>query len=481
MKRAFAGSMIFLVGCSVGPKYQPPQVKTPVSYKEAPAPERTKDWKPAEPQDEADRLNWWKIFNNSELNSLAERVQVSNESLKAAEARFRQARAMIQANRSARFPSVVTGMGVGGLRFSGNRPGFPSTLRAEDSANLTLPTDMSYELDLWGRIRKTIEASQAQAQASMADIHAARLFLQSELAIHYFEMCAASEQQRVLRNTVSAFEDALRLTRNRFEGGVTSRNDVAQAEAQLESARADLSEIDSLRAQSEHAIAVLIGLAPAELTVTANGENVLNPPEVPIGLPSELLERRPDIAAMERRASAANREIGIAQTAFYPTVRFGASFGLTGTSMLNWFNWPSRFWSVGPTATLPIFDAGRRKALTESAMAAYDATVAEYRQTALSAFQEVEDHLAILKALETTLQQQQKAVNAARESLQLAMNRYQGGVDTYLQVLNAQTIVLNAERRIIDIQRQRMISTVSLVKALGGGWETSDLPTFAKK
>lgn len=481
MRYILTGGLLFLCGCAVGPQYSPPKVQTPTAYKEKVTPQRTAEWKPAEPRDAEDRRNWWKVFNNTELNTLAEKVEISNESLKAVEARFRQARAMIQINRSARYPTVNISPGVGGLRFSGNRPGFPSTLTAQDSANLTLPADVSYELDLWGRIRKSIAASQDRAQASVADLHAARLLLQSELALNYFEMCAAGEQQRILRETVVAFEDSLKLTRNRFEGGISPKTDVAQAEAQLESARAELTAIDSIRAQSEHAIAVLIGLPPAELTVQANGENTLKPPVIPVGIPSELLERRPDIAAMERRTAAANEEIGIAETAFYPTIRFGATGGFTGTSMLNWFNWPSRFWSIGPTATLPLFDGGRRKAFKESAIAAYEATVAEYRQTALTAFQEVEDNLAILRALETSATQQQRAIAAAREALQLAMNRYQGGIDTYLQVLTAQTIALNSERRIIDIQRQQMIASVNLIKALGGGWEASDLPTFASK
>lgn len=465
------GFFACLAACKVGPTYTPPALKAPVAYKEADG------WKTAQPADGTPRGKWWEVFGDKDLDALEERVSISNESLKAAEARFRQARASIAVNNAARFPVIGSSPGVGGLRNSANRPGFPANLSTESSANLNLPFDLSYEVDLWGRIRRTIDASRAAAQANAADLETARLSVQAELAFQYYELRALEAQQRILADTVKALENLVQLTRNRYEGGVAPKNDVAQASAQLDSTRAELTDLGVARAQREHAIAVLTGRAPAELQLPVT-PSALQPPSIPAELPARLLERRPDIAAMERRAAEANEQIGIARAAFYPAIRFSISGGMQGTSLLNWFSWPSRLWAIGPSAMQTFFDGGRRRAVSESAQAGYDATIANYRQTTLTAFQEVEDNLAALRVLEVEAAQQASAITSAKESLQLATNRYQGGVDTYLQVLTAQTIALASERRAIDIQRRRMGASVLLVKALGGGWDHSQLPNL---
>lgn len=465
--------LLLTTGCKVGRNYTPPALATPVpvAYKEADG------WKTAQPADQTLRGKWWELFADSELNELEERVLVSNESLRAAEARFRQARSAIQFNEAARFPTISTTPGIGGLRNSANRPGFPSNLSTESSANLSLPFDLSYELDLWGRIRRTIDASRDTAQASAADLETARLSLQAELAFQYYELRASESQQRVLADTVKALENLLQLTTTRFEGGVAPKGDVAQAKSQLESTRAELTDTGVARAQFEHAIATLTGRPPADVRLSSTPSPMI-PPAIPVGLPAQLLERRPDIAAMERRTAEANEQIGIARAAFFPTVRFGLTGGAQGTSLLNWFSWPSRLWAIGPTAMQTLFDAGRRRAVSAGVQAGYDATVANYRQTTLTAFQEVEDNLAALRILESEAVQQALAIESAKESLQLATNRYQGGVDTYLQVLTAQTITLASQRRAIDIQRRQMGASVRLIKALGGGWDRSQLPNL---
>jgi len=478
VRQALIASLLLLSGCSVGPSYQPPKAAAPTAYKQS-VPESFRadeGWKAAQPQDHIDRKRWWEVFQDPLLSELVPQVQDNNQNLAASEARLRQVRSMIRVNRASRMPNVTTSPGVGGLRLSNNRPGFPANLRAEASPNLTWPVDFSYEVDLWGRVRKSIEAARIDTQASDADMQTARLSLQSELAFHYFEVRMAEAQQDLLERTVTTFEDALRITTNRFEGGVAPKMDVTQAKAQLESARADLIDISIHRAQHEHAIAVLIGKAPVEFTLASTDRPMPQPPVIPVGLPSELLERRPDVAAGERRAAAANERIGLAKTAFYPTIRIGGGGGFTGTSVMNWFTWPSHLWSLGSSAALPVFDAGRRRALTDGAVADFDATVAEYKQTTLAAFQEVEDSLVELRVLEAEEAQQRQAVEAARESVELATNRYQGGIDTYIQVLNAQTVALLSERKTLDIRRRRMAASVALIKALGGGWDVSELP-----
>jgi NodT family efflux transporter outer membrane factor (OMF) lipoprotein len=469
--------VLVLGGCMVGPKYSRPTVPMTPAFKEPPPDsfKETSDWKVAHPGEPSISAKWWESFRDPQLSALEEEVAAGNQDLKIAEARFRQARAMIRFNRAAEFPTISTSPSIVSLRQSGNRPNFPVSPKA--TGDFVLPFDVSYEVDLWGRVRRTVNAAREEAQASAADLATATLSIRAELAFDYFELRAADAQKQLLDNTVKAYADALRLTRNRFEGGAAPKSDVAQAQTQLDTALAQDTDIGVQRAQFEHAIAILLGKPPAAFSVAPAPLN-LEPPVIPAGLPSELLERRPDIAASERRAEEANEQIGIARAAFFPTVTLSGSAGFEGSSILNWLNWPSRFWAVGPSLAQTLFDAGRRRAGSDAAIAGYDAAVAAYRETTLTAFQQVEDNLAALRILENEEHQQRDAVTSAKESLQIFTNRYQGGVDTYLQVITAQTISLTNERNEIDIQRRRMDSSVLLIKALGGGWNIADLPTL---
>ena len=473
-------SVLFLSGCMVGPKYVKPTVPMAPGFKEAP-PETFKEsdgWKPAQPGDQTLRGKWWEIFDDPQLNALEEELTVSNQNLKVAESRFRQARSMVRFNRSAEFPTISTSPSIVSKRESANQPYFPASLVNNGTGAFTLPFDLSYEVDLWGRVRHTVSASREEAQASAADLQTANLSLHSELAVDYFELRSADAQKQLLDDTVKAYTNALQLTQNRFVGGAAPKSDVAQAQTQLDGARVQDTDVTVMRAQYEHAIATLIGKPPADFSIPFAPQTPLQFPVIPVGLPASLLERRPDIAAGERRVAEANDQIGIARTAFYPSLILGASGGFTGTSIANWFNWPSRMWAVGPQISQTIFDAGRRRAVSESATANYDGTVASYRQTTLTAFQEVEDSLAALRILETEAEQQQQTTASASDSLQLFTNRYEGGVDNYLQVITAQTVLLANQRNDIDIMRRRIDASVLLVKAIGGGWDTTQLPKF---
>jgi NodT family efflux transporter outer membrane factor (OMF) lipoprotein len=469
---------LFPGGCMVGPKYVKPSVPMAPAFKEQP-PQSFKendDWKPAQPGDQTMRGKWWEIFGDPQLNELEEEVTQSNQDLKVAEARFREARAMIRFNRSAEFPTISTSPSIVNERLSANQPYFPPGLANNGTGAFTLPFDLSYEVDLWGRIRRTVSASREEAQATAADLQTVNLSLHAELAADYFELRSADAQKQLLDDTVKAYTNAVKLTQNRFEGGAAPRSDVAQAKTQLDAAMVSDTDVTVARAQFEHAIATLIGKPPAEFNLAAAPHTALNLPSIPVGLPTSLLERRPDIASGERRVAEANDQIGIARAAYFPSLIIGASGGFTGTSITNWLNWPSRMWAVGPQMSETLFDAGRRHAVSESATANYDGTVAAYRQTTLTAFQEVEDNLAALRILETEAQQQQQATASAADTLQLFTNRYVGGVDNYLQVITAQTVLLTNQRNDIDIQRRRMDASVLLVKAIGGGWDTTQLP-----
>jgi NodT family efflux transporter outer membrane factor (OMF) lipoprotein len=471
--------IVALEGCTVGPKYVKPTVPTTPAYKEeTPASLKESDqWQPAHPGDQTSRGNWWEIFGDPQLSTLEEQVAGSNQNLKVAEARFREARAAIRFNRAAQFPTISTSPSASYVKSSDFSPNFPSRIQQSSKGDFVLPFDLSYELDLWGRVRRSVAAAREEAQASAADYETAKLSLEAELALDYFELRSADAQNQLLDDTVKAYTDNLQLTLNRFKGGVAPKADVAQAQTQLDATRVQDTDVTVQRAQFEHAIAILIGKPPAEFSLAAAPID-RQPPRTPIGLPSELLQRRPDIAAAERRVAEANQQIGIARAAYFPTVTLGGTAGFSGAQGSNWFGWPSGFWAVGPALAQTLFDAGRRGARTESARANYDAAVATYRQTSLTAFQEVEDNVAALRILESEAQQQQQAVASSQESLQLFTNRYKGGVDTYLQVITAQTIELANERNAIDIQRRRLDASVLLIKALGGGWNVSNLPTF---
>jgi NodT family efflux transporter outer membrane factor (OMF) lipoprotein len=476
---AFSAGLLFS-GCMVGPKYVKPTVPMAPEFKEQP-PESFKEadgWKPAKPNDQTDRGKWWEAFGDPQLNALEEELTISNQDLKVAEARLRQARATIRFNRSQEFPTISTLPSIVNERDSANQPYFTQALVNNGVGAFTLPIDFSYEVDLWGRVRRTVSASKEEAQASAADLQTASLTLHAELAVDYFELRSADVQNKLLDDTVKAYNEALKLTQSRFDGGAAPESDVAQAQTQLDGAQVQETDIAVMRAQYEHDIAILIGKPPAEFGITPAPQTALKLPAIPITVPAVLLERRPDIAAGERRVAEANDQIGIARAAFFPALVLGATGGFTGTSVTNWFTWPSRIWAVGPQMSQTIFDAGRRRAVSEGAIANYDGTVASYRQTTLAAFQEVEDNLAALRILEKESQQQQQATASAEKSLRLFNERYEGGVDNYLQVITAQTVLLTNQRNSIDIQRRRTDASVLLVKAVGGGWDTSQLPKF---
>ena len=479
-RAAIALALVPLSGCMVGPKYKTPAAIIAPSFKETP-PASFADqdgWKPGQPGDTRLKGDWWTIFDDPQLNTLEAQIDGANQSLKAAAANFRGARAQIGYERANEAPTIGVGPSIGAVRDSANQPYFPSSLANNGSGNFILPIDLNYEIDLWGRIRRSVTAARETAQASDADLENARLSLHAELAMDYFGVRSADAQEKLLDDTVMAYESALQLTKDRFEGGAAPQSDVSQAQTQLDQARVQRTDLEVQRAQYEHAIAVLIGKPPAEFALPPLPLNLQAPaiPQIPGTMPATLLERRPDIAADERRMASANEQIGIAQAAYYPTLSLSGSVGLQGTSALNWFTWPSRFWAVGPSLSQTLFDAGRRRASKNITVAQYDANVANYRQTVLIAFQQVEDNLAALRVLSNEAQQQHEATASAEQSLDLFQTRYEGGVDTYLQVVTWQTAALNNQRNDLYIFERRLDASVLLVKALGGGWDTTRLP-----
>jgi len=466
-----AGLALLAPACTVGPKYQRPTAVVPPAFKEPPP----AGWKAAQPQDSALKGKWWEIFNDPQLNALEEQVNVSNQNIAQAEANFRNARAAIMVARAAHYPTVTGGTSAAASRQSANRSFAGRGFAIATVEDYQLPLSVSYEVDIWGRIRRTIEASMENAQATAADLETARLLTTSELASDYFQMRGLDTQKQLLDSTVVAYEKALQLTNDRFQQGIVSRVDVAQAQTQLESTRSQATDTRVQRAQFEHAIAVLTGKPPAQLTI-APAPIPAQLPQIPVALPSELLERRPDIAADERRVAAANAQIGIAEAAYYPTITLSATAGLESSRFLDWFTWPSRFWSAGSSLSQTLFEKGRRRGLVDEAVAAHDAAVATYRQSVLQAFQDVEDNLAALSILEEEAKQQDAAVKAAEDSLNLATIRYKGGIANYLEVITAQGAALADERSAVQLQTRRMTAAVLLVKGLGGGWNASQLP-----
>ena len=475
-------AVLLLTGCMVGPNYNRPSAPMAPGYKEAPpASFKEQDgWKVIQPSDAQLKGSWWELFGDPQLNSLEAKVDGANQTLKMADANFRAAHANVGFFRASEAPTIGVAPSISAVRDSAHQPYLSPTIVNGGEGNFILPLELNYEIDLWGRIHRQVTAAREEAQASAADLANTRLSLHAELALDYMELRSADAQIQLLRDTVKAYTDAVNLTKDRFEGGASPLSDLTQARTQLDSARVLETDISVTRAQYEHAIAILIGVPPAQFSLPFMPLNLEPPkmPDIPGTLPSELLERRPDIAASERQMAAANEQIGIAQAAFYPTLSLSAVAGLQGTSASNWFTWPSRFWAVGPTFSQTLFDAGRRRAVRTTAAANYDATVANYRQTTLTAFQQVEDNLAALRILETEAQQQHESTDSATQSLDLSQTRYEGGVDTYLQVITWQTAALNNERNDIDIMRRRMEASVLLIKALGGGWSTGQLPRY---
>lgn len=457
-----------LAGCSVGPDYARPPVSEPAAYK------GDAGWKAAEPADHRLGGEWWRMYRDPLLDDLMTELSYANQDLAIAEAQWRQARALVASTRAAWFPQVAVGVSASRSLQSGNL--FGNLGGSGDLvSDYAMPLTIAWELDVWGRIRRGVEGATASAQASAADLAAARLSLQAELATNYFLLRSLDAQRALFDETLAAYERSLALTRNRWAGGVASRADVVQAEAQLERTRAEAVDLGVQRAQVENAIAVLIG-APAPDLALAPAALPHIPPAVPTGVPSTLLERRPDIAAAERLAAAANAQIGVAAAAYYPTVTLSAAGGFASSDFSEWFTWPSRFWSVGPAVSQTLFDGGLRAAASEEARAAFDAGVASYRQTVLNAFREVENALATLQRLALVAEAQARAVQAAEASVRLTTNQYKEGIVSYLNVVTVQALALSDRRAAIDIRSRRLAASAQLVAALGGGWDARQLP-----
>lgn len=457
---------LLVSACAVGPDYQRPAVDVPATYKEQ------GDWKPAEPKDELMRGKWWQVFADRHLNALAEQVDVSNQNLKAAEARYRQANALTQSARAGLFPTISAGATSTRTSAAAARAGS----NAGTATSHSLTVNAGWEIDVWGRIRRQIEAGTASADASAADLEAVRLSLQSELAISYFQLRVSDQQRQLFDDTVSAYERSLELTKNRYNVGVAAKSDVIQAEAQLKSTVAQAIDLGVQRAQLEHAIAVLIGKAPGGFAVPRE-KFTLKMPVMPVGLPSTLLERRPDIAGAERRVIAANAQIGVARAAWFPSLSLSASGGYASPTLVDWVSAPNRFWSLGPQLALTLLDFGKRSAAGDQAVASWEQAVATYRQTVLEGFQEVEDNLAALRILEQEAQVQDDAVRAARESVVLTINQYKAGTVSYLNVVTVQASQLSNERTAVSLLGRRLTAAVGLIRALGGGWNMNEAGT----
>jgi NodT family efflux transporter outer membrane factor (OMF) lipoprotein len=468
-------------GCSVGPKYSRAPVDTPPAYKELDG------WKLANPQDTALRGNWWELFGDSELNSLEEQVNVSNQNVAAAAAAFIVARAMVKEARSQLFPTVTVGPGItwerpsatlhSGVVGTGGTGGTGSTPTGT-LTDYTLPFDASYQVDLWGKIRNQVKVNIYAAQASAADLQNVRLTAQAEVAVDYFNLRSQDAQKQLLDQTVKAYQDSLDLTKALFETGIDNEEAVAQAETQLDTAKAQDTNLGILRAQYEHAIAVLIGKPPASFSIPVKPLDT-DPPAIPVGVPSALLERRPDVATGERNMAQANAQIGVARAAYFPSLTLSASLGLESSSIAKWFTWPSRFFSAGPQVSETLYDGGLRRATVQQYRANYDETIANYRQDVLTAFQQVEDDLASLRILEQEYQEQDIAVKSAQNTLRIATDRYKLGLDPYLNVITAETALLGNQQTEVTLRMQQMQSSVQLIEALGGGWDASKLPSGA--
>lgn len=462
-------SMLFLAGCAVGPKYKRPPAEVPPAYKEA------GNWKTAQPSELGLRGNWWEIFQDTQLNALEQQVSISNQNIKVAQAQYTQARALVRYNRADYFPTVAAGASATRTRVSSNNAPLNAISNGKTENDFQLPVEMSYEVDAWGRVRKNVESFREQAQASAADLATVNLSVHAQLALFYFQARSLDAQEQLLNSTVQYYEQALQLNVSRFQGGVGSEVEVEQARTQLETTRAQAIDVGVARAQFEHAVAVLIGKPPASFSLAPLPLRT-PPPPIPAGVPSELLERRPDIASAERQMAAANARIGVAKAAYYPLLNLSAAGGFESGAITTLLQGPAGLWSVGASALQTVFDGGRRRAASDQAIAAYDQTVASYRETVLTSFQQVEDNLAALRILEKEAQTQNEAVLAAQKSLDLSIQRYKGGVTSYLEVTVAQSAALSNEATAVSILGRRMVAAVQLIQALGGGWDSSNLP-----
>ncbi|HUO44161.1 MAG TPA: efflux transporter outer membrane subunit [Burkholderiales bacterium] len=464
-----------LAACAVGPDYKRPEAPASAAYKE---------WKVAAPRDDVRRGEWWKIYGDPRLDALMAQIDVSNQTLKQAEANYRQAHAAVAGARAQFFPTVaVSASATRSGRGSGSSTAFVSSTGAvvggagggSVTNQYSLPLDVNWEPDLWGRVRRTVEGAGATAQASAAELEATRLSLLAELATDYFQLRVLDDQQRLLDDTVAAYQKALELTQNQYAAGVAARLDVAQAETQIKTTQAQAIDNGVQRAKLEHAIAVLIGKPPSEFSI-APEKIALTIPVIPPGLPSELLERRPDIAQAEREVAAANAQIGVAKSAYFPDLTLSAAGGFQSSTFADWLTAPNRFWSLGPSLAETLLDFGARRSQVEQARAAYDANVANYRQTVLAGFQEVEDNLTAQRILEQESSVQDEAVKAAEQALQIALNEYKAGTQNYLTVVTAQATALSNERSALTILNGRLAASVTLIKAIGGDWNATKLP-----
>ena len=472
-----------LTDCAVGPKYQRPAVESAPAYKEA------EGWKVAQPSDAALHGNWWELFGDPQLNALEQQVNVSNQNIAAAFASFMQARAVVKEARSQYFPTLSVSPSVSRTRSSanlasgsaGSAAGAGGTATVAGSGGRTfndfdLPFDASWTPDLWGRVRNTVRGNVAAAQASAADLENTRLTAQAELAVDYYQLRTQDTLKQLLDQTVVAYQESLDLTKAQYETGIGTDEAVAQAEVQLKSTQALDTNLGIARAQYEHAIALLVGQPASSFSIPPEPLKA-SPPAIPIGVPSQLLERRPDVAASERLMAQANAQIGVAKAAYFPTLTLSAAGGFESSSVSDWLTWPSRFWSVGPTLAETLFDAGLRRATVQQFQAAYDQTVATYRQTVLTAFQQVEDNLAALRILSIQLQQQDDAVASSQRFLTIATDRYKLGLDPYLDVITAQTAFLSNQQTAVSLRMQQLTDSVQLIEALGGGWNAGQLPS----
>ena len=458
-------ALLMLVGCMVGPDYRKPEVTTPAAYKEV------KDWKLAEPKDEAPRGNWWEIYGDADLNALVSQVEISNQNVLAAAASYRQAQALLDVAQGSYFPTLTGSLS--GTRAQGSSPsttGVATVVPGSPIRNLVRPAlNASWVPDIWGQIGRNVEASKASAQASSAELGNALLSAQTTLVQTYFQLRVNDAEQQLLGQTISAYERSLQITKNLNEAGVNSSIDVAQAETQLETTRAQAIDLRVQRAQLEHAIAVLIGKAPADFQIKPTN-TLPELPQVPFALPSALLERRPDIAAAERRMVASNAQIGVAQAAFFPALTLSGTYGYQSSSFSQLFTAPNNFWSLGPSLAMTLFNGGALSAQKQAAIAVYDNSVASYRQTVLAAFQNVEDNLAVLRQLADEAAVQQAAEKSANRTLALTENQYQAGTVSYLNVVTAQATALNEKISNLNLTGRRLIANATLITALGGDW-----------
>lgn len=464
-----AGTLLF-TGCAVGPKYRTPSLPTPPAYKEI------GNWKTAQPNDNNLGGNWWEIFQDSELNALEQQINVSNQNLKAAVAQYQQSRAALRYVRADYYPTVTASPSATRERFSNNRPPASSGFDGLTFNDFVLPLNLSYQVNAWGRVSRNVESFREQAQASAGDLAVVSLSMHAALAVDYFAARTLDAEEKLLQDTVTQYQQAFQLNEDRYEGGLASEVEVEQARTILETTRAQMIDVGVARAQFEHATAVLLGKAPADFTLPPLPLTA-PPPPIPVGIPSELLERRPDIAAAERRVASANAQVGLAKAAYYPLVNILGTGGFESGTITTLLQGPSALWSVGASAAVTVFDVGRRRAFNDQAKAAYDSSVAFYRETVLSSFQQVEDNLAALRVLEQEAAVQETAVQAAQRSLDLSNTRYEGGVTSYLEVITAQNAALSDEVTAVNILGRRMASAVLLMEALGGGWNRSGLPS----